>query len=1133
MSVDLNVNKRVDWVDIFKGLIIMMVVLGHENGFLVKYIYLFHMPAFFFISGYTAKLNKQSFFTFTKERFLRLIVPVYCINILFFLFRWVMNLLGFGLVFYSEPMNASDFLHSIYNLFALNITSDLAGVSWFFIVLFLASVLLKLVHDIFRGKKLAIAATSILLFVVGYWFVRHNIRFPKTLFDLVLIAQFYFMCGRLLSESGFMSKIKFNIDILACILVILIYPLYYFANIYWGGTDYPSRSFGNPIINVISAFIGITATIAISYLLRNIRILKWIFIKLGEITLAIAFMHFLAFRVFFGILYLLNIVDRSQVQQLIPSQNANYQLVLFIFTIAFCWIINFILQKNDVCAALILGVKTKPFNRISSVLDYIFKPLLDLCVRLKLYCSNQLSAVIPYIKQRPILFIFMFIIIGYKIVYFMRPWINVNDELLILISSQKGLGSIYEYIANVSLSQGRAYFLGNLVALIIFTIKNVYVFRIICLLILVSNIYSFILLCNKIWNNTVLSWMLCFLFFVSLTFSWEPAIPNAYITFYGVSITALFLSLRYFYLYIENKQTKFIVLSILGYILCLFTYELFIIFAPLYLLIAMSRIKGLKKSIYKVLPIIISTAAYIVIYLIWRKLFGSGYEGAKVDLASFSIVDCLRAIVVIGLSALPGALLLISKYRYIYFDLYGDQQFQSKYLNIIAQVFTVQNVILGLLAFYIFYKLLQESRRVVFSNRMIIYIGIAAVYIFIPSTILAVTPLYQEAVKNSSFITLNASYFSLFACILFFCLLVIKLLQRVGSEKKQKLVIFLGAAFIAMMCILSNFQSDTITKHQNYLKQRLSFINSFINSDSFRNIQDGAVIYAPSIFKSEMSLAIHDSFWDEYTKIRIGKNVHFTKELPDSSVHNPVYYLKDIELDSSQERYLVFGKIDVTNQHNDYLSDDALVIYSGKQRQHIIEGKVKDNGIGEISLNDQGTTFMNGEYQISVRSQDAFTSDQLPGSMIFALKGQKFYLNSIRLVTGHYESYDLHGQKEGNTLATGTDKLGWYAPESNGSGTWMSKEASVRLLTGQAGSLIVKGYMTDYIDSNEIAILVDGVEMGRQTVRKGEFTFNVKVPVDKSIKVTLEAGKTMIPADLNINKDTRELSVLITSIKAE
>lgn len=55
-------NKRVFWIDSLKGILMMLVVLGHtiqyifvdsfDNNHVWNYIYSFHMPAFMAVSGW-------------------------------------------------------------------------------------------------------------------------------------------------------------------------------------------------------------------------------------------------------------------------------------------------------------------------------------------------------------------------------------------------------------------------------------------------------------------------------------------------------------------------------------------------------------------------------------------------------------------------------------------------------------------------------------------------------------------------------------------------------------------------------------------------------------------------------------------------------------------------------------------------------------------------------------------------------------------------------------------------------------------------------------------------------------------------------------------------------------------------
>jgi len=87
-------NERIGWIDSWKGILIFLVVLGHVVGGLAHYttgnaqslmvaaykaIYLFHMPAFFFVVGWMKGLrdtrDTTSWGDFLKNRSKRLLVP--------------------------------------------------------------------------------------------------------------------------------------------------------------------------------------------------------------------------------------------------------------------------------------------------------------------------------------------------------------------------------------------------------------------------------------------------------------------------------------------------------------------------------------------------------------------------------------------------------------------------------------------------------------------------------------------------------------------------------------------------------------------------------------------------------------------------------------------------------------------------------------------------------------------------------------------------------------------------------------------------------------------------------------------------------------------------------------------------
>lgn len=78
--------KRVEWVDMLKGFGIILVMLGHASfpEALVTEIYTFHMPLFFFLSGYVFSIKKYSNFKdFLIHKAKTLLLPLMVFSIFF------------------------------------------------------------------------------------------------------------------------------------------------------------------------------------------------------------------------------------------------------------------------------------------------------------------------------------------------------------------------------------------------------------------------------------------------------------------------------------------------------------------------------------------------------------------------------------------------------------------------------------------------------------------------------------------------------------------------------------------------------------------------------------------------------------------------------------------------------------------------------------------------------------------------------------------------------------------------------------------------------------------------------------------------------------------------------------------
>lgn len=78
-------KKRELWADYAKGICILLVFIGHSDAIpqaVRIFIYLFHMPMFFFCMGYYSS-TAGTFGAFVKKRFRQLMVPFFAYGILY------------------------------------------------------------------------------------------------------------------------------------------------------------------------------------------------------------------------------------------------------------------------------------------------------------------------------------------------------------------------------------------------------------------------------------------------------------------------------------------------------------------------------------------------------------------------------------------------------------------------------------------------------------------------------------------------------------------------------------------------------------------------------------------------------------------------------------------------------------------------------------------------------------------------------------------------------------------------------------------------------------------------------------------------------------------------------------------
>lgn len=122
-------KNRIGYIDMAKGLAIILVIVGHSS--FVPHIakimlYIFHIPLFFFLSGFTLNVRKyETFSGYFLNKWKSLVVPFFLLNSFVFLFHlFVMypdQVLSFNILYFIKQLLISDRLHIYFQLWFLNV----------------------------------------------------------------------------------------------------------------------------------------------------------------------------------------------------------------------------------------------------------------------------------------------------------------------------------------------------------------------------------------------------------------------------------------------------------------------------------------------------------------------------------------------------------------------------------------------------------------------------------------------------------------------------------------------------------------------------------------------------------------------------------------------------------------------------------------------------------------------------------------------------------------------------------------------------------------------------------------------------------------------------------------------------
>jgi polysaccharide biosynthesis protein PslL len=288
-------SRRIEYLDIARGIGILLVVLGHNDFEVIslfsrQVIYSFHIPLFFFLSGYFINTSIP-FFDFFKKRFNGLLKPYF-----FTLFLIYFTSISFEKMGFNTAI--SRIVKSLYGTGHYIDWVQLWFLPHLFVVSLYAFIFITLVGQLQNrwvrwGILLATLAISLPFLLAFYPFTISVFGKEYELFglpfslDLVFLSGFFFILGnevrQVTSEKTFDNPFLLVGTGIGLILLNYLFPYL---------IDFNIRRYESFLINTTEAILGILFVLALS---RQIELrtnrLASVFKYLGSISLIILLFH--------------------------------------------------------------------------------------------------------------------------------------------------------------------------------------------------------------------------------------------------------------------------------------------------------------------------------------------------------------------------------------------------------------------------------------------------------------------------------------------------------------------------------------------------------------------------------------------------------------------------------------------------------------------------------------------------------------------------------------------------------------------------------------------------------------------------------------------------------------------------
>lgn len=275
-------EKRITWIDSAKGIGILLIILGHTNPPFKNYIFWFHVPLFFILSGITLKTS-SNYKNFVFKKINRLIKP-------YFLYGITVILLTFFSIFlYMGQLKMGQLKLLVWLIYGGEKAQGIIGAYWFLPILFFSVISINyMLENYSEWLCWTIIIVEYIISFIIINFVKMTFYLPLDVLTFPL-GSFFVMVGY---KYGDFNKYVFNKYIkesyqivFLCLVSLLIFLLF------------PKFNFDMKYLVLNNFVLDLVIPLVISFTIIKICKLIWtskqpgFFSKVGKMSLDLMLLH--------------------------------------------------------------------------------------------------------------------------------------------------------------------------------------------------------------------------------------------------------------------------------------------------------------------------------------------------------------------------------------------------------------------------------------------------------------------------------------------------------------------------------------------------------------------------------------------------------------------------------------------------------------------------------------------------------------------------------------------------------------------------------------------------------------------------------------------------------------------------